>query len=144
MKTKKKNQKPTSIDAHLKYKCPEPDCGFDHWISLKEAQTKNFKIVCDCGKVFSPKRIKELNISYYKKPKTPKLETVEIKEANETKQKLSLDLLNGCVKILVGYGFTKDESVVLCKKAFSKNACDDAPTLARYILKNIGELDECN
>ena len=64
MKTKKKTERPIEIDAHLKYKCPNDSCGYFHWLSLQEAQTKNFKIVCDCGNVFKPKRIKTLEIIF--------------------------------------------------------------------------------
>ena len=59
-----KNQKPISLDVHLKYRCPNNNCGYEHWLSLLETQTKNFKIVCDCGTVFKPKKIKTLKIIY--------------------------------------------------------------------------------
>lgn len=65
MKTKKiKNQKPISLDVHLKYRCPNHNCGYEHWLSLLETQTQNFKIVCECGSVFKPKRINKIKVIY--------------------------------------------------------------------------------
>ena len=69
-----KNQKPIEIDAYLKYKCPNIECDYDHWISLKESQTKNYKVVCDvCNTVFKPKRISHLKTIYNKKPQNNKI-----------------------------------------------------------------------
>lgn len=135
-KHKKKNQKPTKIDAHFRYVCPNPDCVYDHWISLKETQTKNFKIVCDCNTVFKPKQILKLKILYKTQPqkkitKQPKI----VKQP-----KITLALSNKCVKILTGYGFTEQESVILTNNGFVKNPCDDPTILVKYILQNIGDL----
>lgn len=142
MKTKKKkSQKPIEIDAHFKYVCPKKNCGYDHWISLKESQTKSFKIVCDCGTVFSPKRIAKLKIVYEQINRTEKKEQPQ---PSITKPKIPVDFLNSCVKILVGYGFTKEESVALCEKAFEKNPVNSSGLLIKYVLQNLGELDEHN
>jgi len=150
IKKKSKSQKPIETDAHFKYRCPKSSCGFDHWLSLKESQTKGFKIVCDCGYVFQPKRISKIeivyaNISSGKKPK--KLKT-QIKSEQPThtieKPKISVDLQNNCVKLLVGYGFTQDESISLCKKAFGKNPTSSAGLLIKYILQNLEELNANN
>lgn len=139
-KTKLKNQKPIDIDAHFRYICPDKNCGFDHWLSLKEAQTKNFKIVCDCGKVFKPKRIKSLTIDYAQ----PIRKIVEQQPTKTTVKQIPIDLEKNCVKLLVGYGFTQEESANLVRLAFNKNPVASGSLLVKYILQNLGELNnEC-
>lgn len=147
MKTKtiKKNHKPTEIDAHIKYVCPSQGCLFEHWLSLNEAQTRNFKVVCECGCVFKPKQIKKLKIVYRDfiaktNPNinnTPTTETTPVVE----KPDAPIDLLNDCVKILIGYGFTKQESLILSNKAFIKSKEHSASELVKYILQNLVELE---
>jgi len=138
-KTKLKNLKPIDVDAHLQYRCPKPDCGYDHWLSLKQTQTKNFKIVCDCGFVFKPKRIKSIEIKY-EEAKNQK--DIKPKEAKSTENILSIDTEQKCVKLLTDYGFTKNESLVLIKKSFEANQSDDPSVLVKYILKNLEKLNE--
>ena len=125
---KKKSQKPIDIDAHFKYRCPIETCGYDYWISLKQAQTKNFKIVCDCGEVFSPKPIENIKILYKKKNK-------------KLQHSLSLDTQHQCVKILVEYGFSTEESLILISRGFAKCKEVDPISLVRFILKNLGDLN---
>jgi hypothetical protein len=128
IKQKKKNQKPIDIDAHFKYKCPIISCGYDYWISLKQAQTKNFKIVCDCGEVFSPKPIESLKIVYKKSNKKKYL-------------KAPVDTEQQCVKILTGYGFSIDESLEITKKGFTKYKETNPVSLVRLIVKNLEEFN---
>ena len=143
-----KNQKAIEIDAHLRYVCKNPDCGYTHWLSLKEAQTKNFKVVCDCGVVFKPKQVLKVKI-VYEQPKQKK--EIETPKQVPTQQcfvnlsaiakeiELDIDTLNKCVKILVGYGFTKTESEQLLKNSFSSNPTDDCATLIKQTLESFGE-----
>lgn len=121
MKTKKKNQKPTDYDIHLKYVCKK--CGNTHWLSFKETSTKNFKIVCDCGKVFGVKRTKQFQIKYCGNPK-PK-----------EKPKISNDLLNRSIKAFIGYGFTKDEASELLIKSYESNPIEDLFGLVKQTLE---------
>lgn len=144
-------QKPIDIDAHLKYRCPK--CGYDYWISLREAKTKNFKIVCDCKTVFEPKMIKKIKISYgsIKKnlPKKKKIVTESLKKSTDPipvvvetpreKPKIDDILKNKCVKLLVTYGFTKSEATDLIIKAYEKNTTDDPVLLVKQALSFIGE-----
>jgi hypothetical protein len=119
MQTKKrKNQKPISLDVHLKYRCPNSDCGYEHWLSLLETQTKNFKVVCDCGTVFKPKKIKTLKIIYEKKIQK---ETKEIKDPNQPNE----DSLNKAIPCLVDLGFTKQESIDALTSAYIKQPTKD-------------------
>lgn len=138
MKTKTiTNQKQIDTDAHFKYRCPT--CAYDFWISINEAKTKNFKIVCDCGTIFSPKRIKKIKVIYWediikdkKKEEAPLIEEPKIKE-------ISQQLLDKCTKTLITYGFTKEESHDLLRQAYSKNPIDNSLDLIKQALKIIGE-----
>jgi hypothetical protein len=145
MKKKKSYQKPIELDVHLKYVCPQKTCGYTHWLSLKECQTKNFMVVCDCGEIFKPKQINKLKILYKEKkpkeaptPATKPIEPIEIEEVS--KPILSLDKQNQCAKILVGYGFTEKEAKLLIDKGFAKNPIDEVGALLKYILSNLESL----
>lgn len=140
-KKKSKNQKPIEIDAHFKYRCPKSNCGFDHWLSLKESQTKGFKIVCDCGYIFRPKKISKIKILY---EDTQSVQKTEQPTKTIEKPKIPIDFQKSCVQLLVGYGFTKDEATGLCEKAFEKNPVTSSGLLIKYILQNLEELNVNN
>jgi hypothetical protein len=144
IKKKKKNQKPIEIDAHFKYRCPKSNCGFDHWLSLKECQTKGFKVVCDCGYIFKPKRISKIKIVYEDIQQIPKIEKISELEKVVEKPKIPVDFQKSCVNLLVGYGFTKDEAIGLCEKAFEKNPVNSSGLLIKYILQNLEQLNVNN
>lgn len=124
---KMKIEKPTSIDCALLYLCP--GCQNKHWIYLIEAQTKNFKIVCDCGTVFKPKQIDKLKIQYQKSTKT-----VSNKKPNN---KVPIDILDQCVKVLVGYGFTKSESVRMIEKSYCSSEDKSIVNLIKIALSSL-------
>jgi hypothetical protein len=114
-------QKPIEIDASFLYICPNRGCSSKYWLFLREVQTKNFKIVCDCGMVFKPKTVDHIKISYKKKqkPKTkqsipPTVPKVEPKTINS----LPVDILEQCATILDGYGFSRTETIKLVTKAY--------------------------
>lgn len=96
--TKMIRQKPTKIDAHLEYLCP--NCQSVHWLSLKEAQTKGFRVVCSCDTVFMVKTIESIKIKHKKLIK--KITPTETKTIND-------NLIDKCVKALEQYGFEKEE-----------------------------------
>lgn len=147
--TKTKIQKPVELDAHLRYICKNPNCGYTHWLSLKEAQTKNFKVVCDCGTVFKPKQVLKLKILYKKDTLVDKAEPSKPDEGARScfvnlsaipqQAELNLDILNKCVKILVGYGFTKTESEQLIRNSYRNNPTDDWTVLIKNTLASFGE-----
>lgn len=163
--TKKNYQKPIEIDAHLKYRCPK--CAYDHWISLIQAQTKNFKIVCDCKTVFQPRRIDKLKILYVKRVIQPSLITTVPEEnahvVNEITNEESLtkketqntiatveeqhkvinkELRDKCAKILIQYGFTQSESRVLITDAYRLENIEDPILLVKKALSLIGDTNE--
>ena len=140
-KMKKKNLKPIDIDIHFKYRCTNPKCGYDHWLSLKESQTPNFKIVCECEKVYQPKPINKIKI-LYRPTKTKTVTTSEDIKSSDVI--IPTTIQNGCTQLLIGYGFTKDEATSLIKKAFAKHPVTNGSLLVKYILQNLGELNVNN
>lgn len=129
MKNQKQiHQKPIDHDVYLKYQCPKEDCGQQHWLTLKEAKTKNFKIVCHCETVFKTKQVDKILIKH-KKFSTHNTEKVSIK--------IPVDLLESCVKILVSYGFDKAESQDLICKSYDKNPTSDSVQLIKNTLMSL-------
>lgn len=116
----KSRLKPTDCDLHLKYNCPQ--CRNDHWLSLLEASTKDFKIACDCGTVLKVKRVLGLKIKYAKNlnPTTNKKE----KASTNTEDKNN-SVINQSIGIIQSYGFTKEEAQDLVNKCYghSKSYC---------------------
>lgn len=141
----KKNQKPIEIDAHFRYRCPSRKCGYDHWLSLKETQTKNFKVVCDCGKIFKPKRIQKIKLIFEKTTitKTSNQTTEQIPD-KPTTITVPVDIKNSCARLLIGYGFTKEETLLLIEKAYTKHPVTSGSLLVKYILQNLEELNVSN
>lgn len=126
---KKSNQKPIEYDVHLKYLCKK--CGQIHWLSLKESSTKNFKIVCYCGYVFSVKRTSSIKILYSKTTKTlPSKKTA-------TTESIPNDLLSKAAQILVSYGFTNKEASDLISKTYSLNPTQDIALLVKQALSSL-------
>jgi hypothetical protein len=141
-KKKIKIQKPIEIDAHLKYRCYK--CSLDHWISLKESKIKNYKIVCDCGIVFSPKRIKNLSINYRLKKKkiqnnSQHTVTPTITQNKDNKHSISPEILEKCSLLLIKYGFTKAEAKNLVIDSYKKTGTDNISILVKDILQSIGD-----
>jgi hypothetical protein len=131
-----KNQKPIDYDIHLKYRCPNNKCNYEHWLSIRETKTKNFKVVCHCETVFSPKQIKNIDIVYLD---IEEIKTKTIKEPE--KDTIPNDLLEKSTKTLINYGFTKEESEKLLVSSYIKNITDDCSTLIKKALKSIGGLN---
>jgi hypothetical protein len=133
------HQKPTNIDCHIEYTCPKKSCQCKLWISLAEARVRNFKIVCDCGKVFKPKRIKNIKIIYDNPSQSRKLPKVPANNPNCING-VPIDIMEACVKVLDNYGFIRTESIELVSKAYA--LCEDKNTM--NILKKTLTLLEIN
>lgn len=136
--TLKKNQKPIERDASFRYICPNIDCRFDHWLSLKQVQTKNFKVVCDCGSVFKPKTILKIKIIYQKDKESQKKQIPQ-QESTGTKQSDKFNTI--AISLLVKYGFSELESETLVNKAISKCQDSNVASFVKYILANLKELE---
>lgn len=131
-----KNQRPTEIEAHIKYVCPNKKCRNEHWLSYNETRTKNFKVVCDCSTVFSPKPIKKLSIIYHKKSidtskEKPKVDTTVIIE-----HKIPQDILDKSSKIMQAFGFRKQEADNMLSEFYKTNPIDDYKQLVQNTLRN--------
>lgn len=130
MKPKKiKNLKPIELNLHIKYKCPK--CDVEHWLSLDEAKTKEYITVCYCKTKLKVKPIKSIRI-VYSKSRPSKLKS---EKESET---IPIALLENCVKILTGYGYSSKESKALVEESYSKNPVDDALVIIKNILTTIG------
>lgn len=134
-----KNQKPVGLDIHLKYRCPNHDCGYIHWISLLEAQTQNFKIVCDCGIVFKPKKINKVQILYAKK--NPVKSKIPVhRDENQTTNIVnspSETILKKAVSYLTSLGFTEPEAINALNKTYSKQPTNNISTWIKNTLLEI-------
>jgi hypothetical protein len=149
MKQQKKSQKPIEIDAYLKYRCPNSKCNHTHWISLKEAQTKNFKIVCDsCDDIFKPKLVKDVIVKHHKKLNKPVetnvSNTEHIQNPIDNSPVISERLLTLCSKTLIDYGFTKKEAYDLLRQSYVINQTEQPFELIQHTLKMIGTINEPN
>ena len=134
----KKNQKPTEIDVYLKYVCPKNNCTNDHWLSLKEAKVKNFKIVCDSGCVFSPKPINKIKISYdhhTTKPIVPEISiTQEIPEPVEEKETIE-QIRDRFIDTIKQLGFEdENESSDMFYKVFDTCPTDNVTQLIKLAI----------
>jgi len=130
-----KQIKPIEVDASFLYICPSENCGANHWLFLREVKTKNFKIVCGCGTVFSPKTINNIKIKYSNQSKA-KQEPNSI-EHNKSELTIPFDLLNKCVKILVQYGFENQEAKDILTQTYLINQIDNPVQLIELSLKSL-------
>jgi hypothetical protein len=137
MKKKMKILKPIDLDANLMYQCSSPDCLSKHWVHIREAKTKNFKIVCECGMVYRLKQIKSINVTYHKKQRS--VDASKTKETAETSKRieLPLDILENCAKVLIGYGFTKTEAISIITKTYAKHNTLDMSLLIKLSLSSL-------
>jgi hypothetical protein len=134
MKMKKiKNLKPLECVADLRYRCSS--CGIDHWISIKEARTQGFIIVCDCASLLKVKVIKDIKIVYHEnvvaQPKHSSLATVVVIEKTDEK------IIKQACSALNTYGFTAQESMAMALKHTEKEVFTDVKSLIEKILSNL-------
>jgi Holliday junction resolvasome RuvABC DNA-binding subunit len=125
---KTSNQKPIEYDIHLKYICKK--CGDIHWLSFKEASTKNYKIVCDCNNVFKVKRVKDFKVKYHSI--LPKAKT-QVVSTNS----IPIDLLDDAVKYLATLGFTNSEAKNLVNKIYNEFPTNDVGLLVKKSLESL-------
>ena len=133
LKKKVQTQKPIEHDIHLKYSCPT--CDQHHWLSFKEAKTKNFKVVCYCDTIFKVKRISTFKIKYDKIEKVVE----DIVKQTITPAQIPLELLNKACKLFITYGFTKKEAELLLKSSYEKNPVDDYSTFVKNTMELLRE-----
>lgn len=149
-KVKNKNLKPIDVDGHLQYRCP--NCAIDHWLSFKEARTKGFICVCDCGITFSVKRVLDLKIIFkHKKPisQSATIAPESIQKTNTAQScvektsviEIPVELLEKSTKVLIGFGFTKTEAISMLKETYSVFQTENVALLVKKAIAKIGELN---
>jgi hypothetical protein len=120
----KNRQKPIEYDISFKYVCE--NCGCSHWLFLREAQAKDFQIICECLEVIKPETISNIDIIYSQdKPEV-------------TDNNLSIDTLNQCVKTVCSLGYETAEAEDMIRQSFDKINLDNCSELIKYALKNFG------
>jgi DNA-directed RNA polymerase subunit RPC12/RpoP len=140
-KTSKKiqnRQKPIEYDIHLNYVCKQ--CGQKHWLSINEASTKKFKVVCACGHIFGVKRVTGFKLIFHKKTTPPIKQIEQEQKPIDMKPKVEIipnELLDQIVPTLITYGFTKKEAIDMSKTSYSKCPQNDAIGLVKQILESL-------
>lgn len=133
-KTKLRSQKPIEVEASLKYTCPNNDCNFNHWIFLREAQTKNFKIVCECGEVFKPKCIKKIEIVYLSEETDKNLPKKDDSKENYP------SFVYRAINMMVSLGYSKKESQEKIIEIYNIEKITDPSTLVKRTISQFGEI----
>jgi len=121
-----KSQKPIEYDISFKYVCQ--NCGCSHWLFLREAQTEGFKVVCDCLEIFQPETISSIDIIYENRAEN----------GGETRDELSLSIIDSCVKSLATLGYEIDECKKMVAESFEAIGTNDAKAIIEYALNNFG------
>lgn len=143
---KTSNLKPIEYDVHFKYLCPNTSCCYPHWLSLKEVLIQDFKVVCDCGTVFSVKQIEKIKVRYAQgavgkrdifAERAEKVEIVKaepddtIKEQTESSETIVTKAKN----LLLHYGFSANEAEEMINKTMMENPhIDDYVFLVKHSL----------
>lgn len=131
-----KNLKPIEVDAQFKYRCTDPECGSEQWLFLNQVKVKGFKLVCDCGAVYSIRPVADIKIKYPKKigrAKTPA--TTQPDNVNTTQE---LEYIAKACKVLEHYGFASKEAKDLIHKVHDITECTDSMLLVKDALKLFG------
>lgn len=130
-----KYYEPSGADVYLKYVCPNGDCLDVQWVTLKESQTKNYRIVCDCcGKVYRPKRVKSFSLQYYEDKKAEYTTST----TKENKTKPDLRFLEDAKKTLISFGFDKEEASDMINSEYAKSKSTNPATLVKNSLDFFG------
>lgn len=141
-KQKHKDIEPIETDSSIKYLCP--NCSNAHWISLREAKIKNFKIVCECNTVIVPKRIKKLKTVFHK----TKIKPQQIKQKSPVvippvpKSNLSYEIQQKCIDSLKTFGYTEEEIKRTLPEAIEASRIHHIKLVIDYLLKNLGEKND--
>ena len=136
-----KNIEPVDTDIHVKYLCPNKKCLTICWLTLKETQTKNFKVICDyCDTVFRPKRIKNVQIKFVEQEKGSNSKRnkteEETEETNPKKEEEEEDycFLKDAKNTLIKFGFRKEEADDMIDSAYEECKIKNAATLVKISL----------
>lgn len=155
MNTKKiKKVKPVDADVHLKYICPNKDCSTLHWLTILEAKTKNFKVVCYCGCIFKPKQISNIKLTYIDdpvvidKPPAPAIIKKQV-ESQQKQQEVPQNktcnsekdfiFIQEAIETLLNFGYTKEEATRLIQEQYDKTKNKNPAQLVKLAINFFGE-----
>jgi DNA-directed RNA polymerase subunit RPC12/RpoP len=143
------NIKPKNHDISFEYICPE--CGISHWLTSIEADTKLFKIACDCGLILIPARITDVKFKYHKyeqhqSTNSKQHESSRVAKASDSptintksdEEILSDETLLKTTAYLEDYGFEKIEANELVKQSFAQLKTNNVLDLLRHTLQSLG------
>jgi hypothetical protein len=141
IKHKKKNLKPTDMSLSLIYRCP--NCSNQHWLSLNQAKTKKFIVVCDCDHVFKVKPVENIRIIYQKTSRKkeqnqPVAASSQIADVEQSVPEISQSILDSCSNVLKKYGFTASECHPLIKECYNSNPKFTAAEIIKFCITKFG------
>lgn len=135
MNTKiKKVLKPIEIDVSFKYICP--NCGHNFWLFLREVQIKNFKIVCECGTISKPKRIKKIEIVYSDKESVTR--PVDKIECSGTIAEYP-EYVSRAIKMMQSLGYSEADAQKNVLLVYNRDKIENPGILVKKAINNIGE-----
>lgn len=132
-----KNQKPTNLDIHFKYSCPNTECYEEHWFSINQIRSSKLRVVCDCGVVFQPKPIKKIKVVY---KKTSSIKNVDKPDQPDTT--IVSEPAKKATKIIVGLGYSTKEARQMVSSVQRDTSISNYMDLVKLAISNIGGLHE--
>ncbi len=129
-------QKPIELDVSFKYICPNENCSISHWLFLRQAKTKNFKVVCECGTVFKPQRVKNIQVIYAKSQSIKNKVDTQLKS---DKMDHTNGIVNRAISIMKSLGYSEKESKSYINAAYIATKYTDPKILVKTAISNFGE-----
>jgi predicted RNA-binding Zn-ribbon protein involved in translation (DUF1610 family) len=139
------NLKPIDYEISFKYKCP--NCGDNHFVSSLQASVPGFILVCECQTILEIKTISKIKIKYMgesenKNTTDKSLVDEPVCESHDNDYQIPPDLLEKCISVFSGYGYTKNEAGQLLTRAYKEFKIDDCWALIKKTLETIGVKNE--
>lgn len=102
---------PSSVLIEAVYECP--NCGWNHWLKPQQYLYENFRIVCDCSRVFSPIE--------------PNLSSFQIKKSAGKKpsQNKNINNVSEAIQILISQGFDQNALIKVSSKISTEGTIDE-------------------
>jgi hypothetical protein len=147
MKSLKKisNLKPIDYDISFKYGCP--NCGDSHFVSSLQAFVPGFILVCECQTILEIATISKIKIKYMEESENKNTDNKNLvddktSDVHDNDYQIPPDLLEKCISVFSGYGYTKTEAGQLLTRAYKEFKIDDCWTLIKKTLETIGVKNE--
>jgi hypothetical protein len=139
------NLKPIDYEISFKYGCP--NCGDNHFVSSLQASVPGFILVCECKTILEIKTISKIKLKYMDEPGNKNIDDKSLvdettKDSHDNDYQIPPDLLEKCISVFSGYGYTKNEAGQLLTRAYKEFKIDDCWTLIKKTLETIGVKNE--